>query len=134
MSARVRIWTYDKFNPESSLYTPAMEARVPLLAACSRVQNGKLPVAQSGVSLSRKGIALTAFGPNPDGEGIILRVWEQGGITGNLEVTLPAGSKFSSAVPVNLRGEKCNEPVKIADGRLSFYIHAYAPVSFILKE
>ena len=134
MSARVRIWTYDKFNTESSLYTPAMEARVPLLAAGSRVQNGKLPVAQSGVSLSRKGVALTAFGPNPDGEGTILRVWEQGGITGNLEVTLPAGSKFSSAVPVNLRGEKCNEPVKITDGKISFYLHAYAPVSFILKE
>jgi hypothetical protein len=134
MSARVRIWTFEKFNPESSLYTPAMEARVPLLAAASKVKNGKLPVTQSGVSLSRKGVALSAFGPNSDGEGTILRVWEQGGITGNLEVTLPAGSKFSSAVPVNLRGEKCGEPVRIIDRKLSFNLHAYAPVSFILNQ
>jgi hypothetical protein len=133
MSARVRIWTFDKFFSESSLFTPAMEDRVPLLVACSKVKNGKLPVTQSGISLSRKGVALTAFGPNPDGDGIILRVWEQGGITGNLEVTLPGGSKFTSAVPVNLRGEKHGEPVQISDDRLSFYLHAYSPVSFILK-
>jgi alpha-mannosidase len=134
MSARVRIWTYDKFNTESSLYTPAMEARVPLLAATSKVKNGKLSVTQSGISISRKGVALSAFGPNPDGEGKILRLWEHAGITGKIEVTLPADSKFVTAVPVNLRGEKSGDAVKISDGKISFYIHAYAPVSFILKE
>lgn len=107
---------------------------MPLLVACSKMKKGKLPVTQSGISLSRKGVAVSAFGPNPDGEGTILRVWEQGGITGKLEVTLPKGSQFSSAVPVNLRGEKCDEPVQITDGQLSFYLHAYAPASFILKE
>ena len=76
---------------------------------------------------------MTAFGPNPDGEGTILRVWEQGGITGNLEVTLPTGSNLPSAIPVNLRGEKCGEPVQISNGKLSFNLTAYAPVSFILK-
>jgi alpha-mannosidase len=134
MSARVRLWTYDKFNTESSLYTPAMEARVPLMAAASKVKNGKLPVSQPGIALSRKGVALTAFGPNPDGEGTIIRVWEQSGTTGNLEVTLPAGSKFTSAMPVNLRGEKFNEPVIIKNGKISFYLKAYAPVSFILNQ
>ena len=107
---------------------------MPLQVACSKASHGKLPVMQSGISLSRKGIAVTAFGPNPDGEGIVLRVWEQGGITGKLEVTLPTGSKFSSANPVNLRGEKCGEPVQITDGKLSFNLKAYAPVSFILTK
>ena len=134
MSARIRIWTYDKFDSESSLYTPAMETRVPLQAACSKEKNGKLPITQQGISLSRKGVAVSAFGPNPDGKGIILRVWEQGGITGKLEVMLPTGTKFTSAIPVNLRGEKCGEPIKITDEKLSFDLHAYAPVSFILKE
>ncbi len=133
MSARVRIWTYDKYDTEKSLYTPAVETRVPLQASCSKVQNGKLPVSQSGITLSRKGVDLTAFGPNPDGDGTILRVWEQGGISGKLEVTLPSGAKFNTAVPVNLRGEKTGEPMKISGGRLSFDLHAYAPVSLILK-
>ncbi len=134
MSARVRIWTFDKFNSESALYTPAMEVRMPLLVACSKVKHGSLPVTQSGISLSRKGVALTAFGHNPDGEGTILRVWEQGGRSGKLEITLPTGSRFVSAVPVNLRGEKCDVPVHITDGKLSFFLNAYAPASFVLKE
>src|SRR5208282_2056175 len=33
LSSRVRIWTFDKYQAETSLYTPAMEARVPLLVA-----------------------------------------------------------------------------------------------------
>jgi hypothetical protein len=133
MSARVRIWTFERFSSESSLYTPSMETRVPLQVACSKVMNGKLPVTQQGISLSRKGVALTAFGPNPDGDGTIIRLWEQGGTSGKLEVALPAGAKFTTAIPVNLRGEKTGEPLKITDGKLSFDLHAYTPVSFILK-
>ena len=134
MSARVRIWAFDKFSVESSLYTPGMETRVPLQAACSQEKNGKLPVTQQGISISRKGIAVTAFGQNPDGNGTILRFWEQGGITGNLEVVLPRNSKFNIAQPVNLRGETKGEPVKIKNSRFSFNIHAYAPATFLLKE
>lgn len=133
MSARVRIWTFEEYATESSLYTPAMETRVPMQVACSKVKNGKLPVTQQGISLSRKGVALTAFVPNPDGEGTIIRVWEQGGISTQLEVILPSGAKFTSATPVNLRGEKGGEPVKIADDKLIFNLKAYAPASFILK-
>ncbi len=133
MSARVRIWAFDKYTTESSLYTPAMETRVPMQVACSKVQKGKLPVTQQGISLSRKGVALTAFGPNPDGEGIIFRVWEQAGITGELMVTLPAGAEFTSAQPVNLRGEKIGAPIKIKGGKVAFDIHAYAPASFVIQ-
>ncbi len=134
MSARVRLWTFDKFNTESSLYTPAMETRVPLQIAASKVKNGRLPVTQQGISLSRKGVNVSAFGPNPDGEGTIFRVWEQGGITGKLEVTLPSGARFTSAQPVTLRGEKHGEPLPVKGGKLLFDLHAYAPASFILTK
>ena len=134
MGVRVSIRTFDKFNIEGSLYTPGMETRVPLQVACSKVKNGKLPVTQSGISLSRKGVAITAFGLNPDGEGTILRIWEQGGITGKVDVTLPKGAKFSVAQPVNLRGDKFGEPHNIFNSKLSVDLHAYAPASFILKE
>jgi hypothetical protein len=133
MNAKVRIWSFDKFATESSLYSPAMEIRVPLQIACSKVKNGKLPATQQGISFSRKGVALSAFGPNPDGIGTLLRVWEQGGTTGKIEVTMPAGAVFTSAIPVNLRGETINKPYAIKDGKLSFDLHAYAPASFLLK-
>jgi alpha-mannosidase len=132
MSARVSIWAFDEFSAGSSLYTPGMETRVPLQSGCSKVKKGKLKPAQSGISLSRSGIAVTAFGPNPDGDGTILRVWEQGGTSGKLKVTLPSGADFTSAVPVNLRGEKTGEPISISGGMLTFDLPAYAPVSFIL--
>jgi hypothetical protein len=133
MSSRVRLWAFDQYNSESALYTPAMEARVPLKVGRSRSNPGTLPLTQPGIGLSRKGVALNAFGPNPDGPGTILRVWEQGGISGNLEVTLPAGSSFTTANPVNLRGEKSGETVRIIKRKLVFNLHGYAPASFILE-
>jgi alpha-mannosidase len=134
MSARVRIWTFNKFDTESSLYTPAMETRVSLQVACSKVKKGKLPVTHNGISLSRKGVAITAFGPNPDGHGTIMRLWEQGGKSGDLEVTLPVGAKFIAAQEVNLRGEYSGESIKITNGSLSFFLNSYAPKSYVLKE
>ena len=109
-----------------------METRVPLRVACSKVKNGKLPGSQSGISISRKGVSLTAFGPNPDGQGTVIRFWEQGGTSGKLEVILPSGAKYTKALPVNLRGEKRGEPIRITNKKLVFDLHAYAPASFIL--
>lgn len=131
MSSRVRLWTFEKYNPESALFTPAMEARVPLGVARSVCNAGKFPPSQRGVALSRKGVALTAFGPNPDGEGMVLRVWEQGGVSGELTVTVPVG--FQAATPVTLRGQAIGEPIPIKEGRFSFPLKAYAPASFLLK-
>lgn len=133
MSARVRIWAFDKFTAESSLYTPGMETRVPLQVACSTEKNGKLPVTQAGITLSRKGVDVTAFGPNPDGNGTILRVWEQGGITGKLEIKLPKGAKYLTAQPVNLRGENSGQAIKVTNNKISIDLHAYAPASFVLE-
>jgi hypothetical protein len=109
-----------------------MEARMPLKVSRSRSNPGNLPPTQAGITLSRKGVALTAFGPNPDGPGTILRVWEQSGISGDLEITLPAGSTFTTATPVNLRGEKLGSPVKVSGGKLKIRLPAYAPASFVL--
>jgi len=93
---------------------------------------GLLPPTQKGITLSRKGIEISAF-KQMDG-GILLRLWEQGGISGKLEVILPAGATFITAIPVNLRGEKSGEPIRITAGKWSFNLPAYAPASFILSE
>ena len=77
---------------------------------------------------------VTAFGEDPDGNsGTLLRLWEQGGASGPLTVTLPAGLKAAKAQPVNLRGEKTGQPIPITDGKLTFSLPAYAPASFILQ-
>ncbi len=133
MSARVRIWTFDKFKSEPALYSPSMEMRVPLRVARSTCKPGMLPATQAGMALSRKGVAVTAFGENPDGDGLIFRVWEQGGVSGKLTVNLPKGMKATEATPVNLRGEKTGKSVTIKNGLLAMYFGAYAPASFVLE-
>ncbi len=130
MLARVRLWAFGKYDTESALYSPAMETRVPLAAARTTARPGKLPPMQSGITLSRKGVAVTAFGPNPDGPGTVLRVWEQVGIGGGLDITLPA--TFTSATPVSLRGEKLGGAFPVS-GKITVQMHAYAPASFILE-
>jgi hypothetical protein len=130
---RFRIWSFDKYDAESTLITPALEARYPLQTATYDGPAGTLPQEQSGVSLSRAGILVTAFGNNPDGDGTVLRFWEQAGTSGELTCTLPAGATYKTATPVNLRGEKTGEPKTIKQGRITFDLHAYAPASFILQ-
>ena len=77
---------------------------------------------------------MTAFGADPDGhQGILLRVWEQAGVSGTITVTLPDGLEVSKAMPVNLRGETRGGPVQMKDGAFTFDLHAYAPASFLLQ-
>lgn len=132
--SRVRLWTFDQFASESALLTPAMEARVPLRAARSRTRPGPLPPVQAGLTLSRRGVLVTAFGEDLDGQpGTLLRVWEQGGVSGPLTITLPAGLRTTLAQPVTLRGESTGAPLTVAEGRLTFGLKAYAPASYVLR-
>ena len=75
---------------------------------------------------------MTAFCPNPDGDGIVLRVWEQVGRGGEITVTLPQGMKATEVHPVNLRGERAGNPIPVKDGRFSFELNAWSPKSFII--
>jgi alpha-mannosidase len=133
-SSRVRLWPTHGEDISKNLIVPAWEARLPLLAAVADGPGGSLPASQSGLALSRPGVLVTAFGPDPDGvnKGTLLRVWEQAGVTGPLTVTLPEGLKAMTAAPVNLRGERSGTPVLIKDGKLKLTLNAYAPASFSL--
>ncbi len=133
MTSRVRLWAFDQFNAESALYSPAMQTRTPFAAARSTARPGKLSPTQPGITLSRKGVAVTAFGPNPDGVGTVLRLWEQGGNAGEITVTLPASASFRTAVPVTLRGEIIAPGMAIQDSKFAFPLGAYAPASFVLE-
>jgi hypothetical protein len=133
MTSRVRLWAFDRFNTEGSLYSPAMEARVPLAVARSTARAGQLPPSQSGIELSRKGIAVTAFGPNPDGPGTVLRLWEQAGQKGSCTVHLPATLRASTVQPVDLRGRPNGPPIPVGQGQFTIPLHPYAPASLVLE-
>lgn len=133
-SSRVRLWTFDAATPvDQIIATPAIEARSPLTAvALAGSGAGAFPVERSGLTFSRRGVLLTAFGQNPDGDGTVLRVWEQAGVHGDLTVTLPGDCL--GATPVNLRGERLGAPIPVKDRQLTFPLRAYAPASFILLQ
>ena len=131
-TSRVRLWPiHQGFDAAASLLAPSWEARHPRLAAVSAGPAGRLPATQAGLSVSRPGVLVTAFGENPDGRGTLLRLWEQAGVTGKLAVTLPGN--FKTATPVNLRGEQTGAPISIPLGVLTFDLRANAPASFLIQ-
>jgi len=131
-SSRVRIWAVNGYEAGASLIAPARECRVPLEAGAADGAAGKLPVEQAGIELSRPGVEVTAFGPNPDGPGLLLRLWEQIGSDGECTVRLPAGLKVTSVQPCDLRGRPHGNPLAMREGRFSVLLRHYAPASLLL--
>ncbi|MCX7009649.1 MAG: polysaccharide lyase family protein [Kiritimatiellaeota bacterium] len=129
-TSRVRIWAVER--ADADFVSPSLEARYPLQAVFADGAAGKLPATQTGVELSRRGVRVTTFGANPDGAGILLRIWEEAGISGDCGVHLPAGCSATSARPVNLRGEPADAPLPIHDSAFNVHLNAFAPVSFVL--
>jgi alpha-mannosidase len=132
-NTRFYLWSIDNYENEKDLITPSEEFRMPLKAAFSEGEKGRLPISKQGVSLSEKGILLTAFAPNRDGDGTLLRFWEQAGNSGNCEISLPNNLRAENAQPVNLRGINSGEKIPIVNGKFKIKVNAYTPYSFILK-
>jgi len=131
---RVRIWPKPKNEQTvANMTTKSWEARLPLLVGSADGEAGKLQSKNQGLTLSREGILVTAFGANPDGDGTVLRLWEQAGISGPCTVKSPEGVRILSAQPVTLRGEKQGYPIKQKNGELTFDLKAYEPASFIIE-
>ena len=131
-SVRVRLWPIAKFEPEKDLVTPSEETLAPMLTGLANYKPGVLPVDQDGIALSRRGISVTALGPDPDGEGTLLRLWELAGAGGDCRVTFPAAMKGITAQPVNLRGQPLGEAVPIRDHQVTVPVKAFAPASYRL--
>ncbi len=132
-TSRVRLWTVaPKASSESALITPSWEARSPALAAFSTAPSGKLPPTRSGLTISRKGVLVTAFAPDTDAEGTVLRLWEQAGVGGTCQVTLPEGLKVSAVQPIDLRGQPQGAPIPVRKGAFEVTLDAYAPSSLRL--
>jgi hypothetical protein len=132
-TSRVRFWLTSAGGLAKDLIVPSWEARLPLLAAVANAPGGSLPKEREGLSLSQPGVLVTAFGQNPDGEGLLLRLWEQSGYNGPCTVRLPRELKVSAARPVNLRGESAGASVPVHSGKFVVPMRAFAPHSFILE-
>lgn len=130
---RFRIWSFDRYDAAASLITPSLEMRYPVQTASVNTGRGKLSTQQTGLRVSRPGVLVTAFGPNPDGEGMLLRLWEQAGVSGKVTVELPQNYPAKKATPVNLRGETLAKEIRVQDDQLTFELGAFAPVSFVLE-
>ncbi|MGA2034638.1 MAG: hypothetical protein ABSG68_20515, partial [Thermoguttaceae bacterium] len=131
-SSRVRLWAVDGKKLEADLITPAWEARSPLQTAILDGPAGGLPPAQAGIELSRKGVLVTALGPNPDGGGTLLRLWEQAGEGGVCTVRLPEPLRNAAAQPCDLRGRPQGAPISPRDGRHEVPLAPFAPASILL--
>lgn len=133
-SEKVPIWGVGKnteVNP--NLVKNAWESRLALLTGVADGAAGRHPRTKSGLSTSRGGALVTAFGQNPDGAGVILRLWEQAGVSGDITVSLPEKSMFTKAIPVNLRGEAMGSAIEVSTDKFDFFLKAYAPASFVLE-
>jgi hypothetical protein len=130
VSSRVRVWATADLD-SASLTGPALEARQPVLVGLGDGPAGTLPAEQAGLELARAGVQVVAFGQNPGGSGTLLCVWEMAGNSGELTVAIPG--RFSSATPVNLRGEQRGSALPIKSGKLDLTLPACAPASFVFE-
>ena len=80
-----------------------------------------------------RGVLVTVFGPNPDGEGTLLRLWEHGGQAGPCTVTLPEGLVAAAVRPVDLRGRPTGPPTPVEHGTFTQELKAFAPASLLLE-
>ena len=134
-TSRVRLWSIASYDPVASLLAPSQEARAPLEGGFAEGAPGKLPPSRRGVMISRPGVLVTAFGKNPDGPGRVLRLWEQAGAGGSVEVCLPSGKSAGTVEPVDLRGRPAAPAIRInRGGCFRAEIQRNAPATFLVKE
>lgn len=134
-SERVRVWPLEKHTKTvQSLVDKSWEARLPLLTGVANGHGGKLPAIQTGIALSRTGVLITAFGANPEGEGRILRLWEQAGNGGIIKVRLPDNAHVKAVQPVDLLGSLSGQKILVKNGSFSFNLKKYGPASFLLLD
>ena len=126
-SSRIRIWFGDK------LAVPALETMMPLLGFAGSGAGGSLPSNQSGISVSRQGVVVSALKQKMDRGVTFLRVWELAGESGQVTVQLPSRSHARIARPVDLRGDSAGQPIAVESGSFEFALNRYAPASFVLE-
>ncbi|HSW46202.1 MAG TPA: hypothetical protein VLM89_11600 [Phycisphaerae bacterium] len=131
-SSRVRLWPVLGEGLTADLMTPAWEARLTSPAFATDAAAGPMPPAHAGLDFSRSGLIVTAFGENPDGQGILLRLWEQAGSNEPCRVRFPETAIPNRAQPVDLRGRPIGDSLTVEDGSCLVPMTRFAPTSLVL--
>jgi hypothetical protein len=151
-SSRVRMWVPEAVESSNvSLIGGSWEARSACLAEMADAPAGHLPATAPGLSVTRtadgvdlamrpvhavaspRGLLVTAFGPNPYGQGTLLRLWDQVGDSGVCTVRLPLGMKSGAAQPCDLRGQPIGPAITVSEGgKFDVTIRPWAPTSVVL--
>jgi alpha-mannosidase len=131
-TSRIRLWSTGEQDVNLAMTVGALEARYPLQAAAADGSAGSLPAAQEGISVSPKGVLVTAFGTNPDGPGTVLRLWELAGQHGPCTLRLPSALVARGMQPVNLRGEATGDAAAPAAHEQTLTLKPYAPISLLI--
>ena len=129
------LWTFDKYNNESSLITPSLETLALNYAAPIAPKN-ESDFWTQGIAVNRKGIYITAFGKDVDTGELMLRLWEMAGLgkdSPDVEITLPSGMQAEQAIPCDLRGRPIASPIPIREGKLTVPVKPYAPVNLRIE-
>jgi hypothetical protein len=132
-SARIYLWSIQDYENSVSLTAPSEEFRSPLKGMLVNGKAGKLPFSRQGISLSERGIVVTAFGSDPFGYGTILRLWENAGVSHIVSIVLPEDAHFTQAYPCNLRSEKTGKAFALKNNVFEIVIDPWAPASFLLE-
>ena len=132
-SSEVRMWLIDNYKNQRSLITPSWETRQLLQAAYYDGPAGSLPFTNEGLELSQEGVPVTSFGSNPDGKGLLLRLWDEAGIEDTCQVLLPKGLKANKVQPCDLRGNFSGDAVAVENNRFTVPVKKYSPVSFLIE-
>jgi hypothetical protein len=128
-TSRVRLWAFARYDPEAALVTPSLEARYPLVAGFATGEGGSLPTRRAGLTTDRKGMLVTAWGRDPEGDGLRLRLWEMAGQGGEVRLHLPEGTEFPGVAAIDLRGRPLDLPIDRRRGELRVPCPAFAPVT-----
>lgn len=132
-SSSVRVWSVsESYDETRDLVEPSRETRLPMTAAYADNTDGTLEASQSGLQVSAPGVHVVSFGPNADGDGTILRLWEQGGRDVDCTVTLPEELNATTVQPVDLRGTAVGDPIEIVDNQFTVAIGHNAPYSVLI--
>ncbi len=133
-TARVRVWSVKEAgNMADALIAPSLEARFPLQVAWADGPGGPLPARQAGLGVELAGVRVTAFGPNPDGPGTVLRLWEYAGRGGRCGVRLPPGMDPRFVQPVDLRGRPLGAPLPVRARMFHLEMKPFAPASVVIR-